>query len=105
VAWPRGAYTTAPDGGVLCDGTYIGQSVQPLLGAVRRLRRVLPRHHRVGAVVVVHPCGTGLLALPQPATSELIWLPAPDVAGHIGRRLRRGRTGVRPLVALTDYLL
>jgi hypothetical protein len=105
VAWPSGAYSTAPDGGVLCDGTYIGQSVQPLLGSVRRLRRVLPRHHRVGAVVVVHPCGSGLVALPETASSELTWLPSGDVTGHIGRQLRRGRAGVRPFVALTDHLL
>jgi hypothetical protein len=105
VAWPRGAYTTAPDGGVLCDGTYIGQSVQPLIGSVRRLRRRLPRPHRVGAVVVVHPCDTGRLALPVSASAELTWLPAREVTGQIGGRLRRSRSAVRPLVALTDYLL
>lgn len=105
VAWPRGDYTTAPDGRVLCDGTYIGQSVQPLVGSVRRLRRVLPRPHRIGAVVVVHPCDTGRLALPATAPAELTWLAARDVPRQIGGRLRRGRGGVRPLVALTDYLL
>src|SRR5690349_17664707 len=41
VAWPSGAYTVTPQGCVLCDGTYIGQSVHPLLGSVRRLRRLV----------------------------------------------------------------
>jgi hypothetical protein len=95
VAWPRGAYSTGPDGGVLCEGTYIGQSVHQLVGSVRRLRRRMPRH-RVGAVVVVHPSGSGHLSLPETAPAELTWLPPGEVAGHIGRRLRRVRTGIRP---------
>lgn len=91
VAWPRGAYATGPDGGVLCEGTYIGQSVHQLVGSVRRLRRRLPRH-RVGAVVVVHPSGAGRLALPETAPAELTWLAPDEVAGHLVRRLGRVRT-------------
>ena len=86
VAWPRGAYTTGPDGGVLCEGTYIGQSVQQLIGSVRRLRCGMPRH-RVGAVVVVHPSGAGRLALPATTPAELTWLGPDEVAGHIGRAI------------------
>jgi len=83
VAWPCGAYSTGPDGDVLCEGTYIGQSVQQLLGSVRRLRRRLPRH-RVGAVVVVHPSGAGRLWLPRTAPPGLTWLPPEEVVGHLG---------------------
>ncbi|MFD0522432.1 hypothetical protein [Paractinoplanes durhamensis] len=54
VAWPAGAYTVTPQGFVLCDGVYIGQSVHTLAGSVRTLRRVAGRRV-VGAVVVVHP--------------------------------------------------
>lgn len=106
VAWPCGVYTTAPDGGVLCDGVYIGQSVRPLVRAVRRLRRALPRPSQVGAVVVVHPSDAGVLDLPKAAPAELIWLPAGELAGHLGRRLRRDGTQVRPhtVGALAEHL-
>src|SRR4051794_38117893 len=52
VAWPSGIYSTTTEGRILCDGVYIGQSVRPLLGAVRRLRRTLRHRHRVSAVIV-----------------------------------------------------
>ena len=87
VAWPVGGYTTTPQGRVLCDGTYIGQSVRPLLGACRRLHRVLPRH-RVAAAVVVHPCGPGTLTLPQAAPPALLWLPPDEVRRRVSRQLR-----------------
>lgn len=90
VAWPRGAYTTTPSGGVLCDGTYIGQSVHPLIGSVRRLRRVL-RHGRVAAVVVVFPTGGGTPSLPDTKSPELAWLSPGEVQSHIALGLRRRR--------------
>ncbi|GAA0566444.1 hypothetical protein GCM10010172_57800 [Paractinoplanes ferrugineus] len=86
VAWPSGAYSLTPQGQVLCDGTYIGQSVQTLLGSVRQLRRVARRRH-VGAVVVVHPSGSGTPALPAgPA-----WLPPAEAGARIANRLRLRR--------------
>jgi hypothetical protein len=87
VAWPAGAYSTTPQGGVLCDGTYIGQSVRPLLGAVRHLRRRLHKRE-VAAVVVVHPSGVGTPALPMTAPAGLSWLPPEEVCRHLVRRLR-----------------
>ncbi|MEU4242605.1 hypothetical protein [Actinoplanes sp. NPDC026619] len=86
VAWPSGAYTVLPEGGVLCDGTYIGQSVQPLLGAVRRLRRTVPRR-RIGALVVVHPSDAGAPSLPAWSPGGPAWLPPAEVRTHVARRL------------------
>ncbi|GAA2644780.1 hypothetical protein [Paractinoplanes durhamensis] len=82
VAWPAGAYTVTPQGFVLCDGVYIGQSVHTLAGSVRTLRRVAGRRV-VGAVVVVHPSGPGTPSLPVgPA-----WIRPADVPAQIARRL------------------
>ncbi|MFI5890229.1 hypothetical protein ACIA5D_08910 [Actinoplanes sp. NPDC051513] len=93
VAWPAGAYSTTPQGGVLCDGTYIGQSVHPLLGAVRHLRRRLHKRE-VAAIVVVHPSGAGTPALPPTAPAGLSWLPPEEVCRHLVGRLR-SRVSVR----------
>jgi len=95
VAWPVGSYTVAADGRVLCDGIYIGQSVGPLIGSIHRLRHTLPPHHRVSAVIVVHPYGAGPSALPESTPAALTWVRPVDAAGHIGYRLRRGRRGSR----------
>ena len=86
VAWPTGAYTVTSQGNVLCDGTYIGQSVRPLLGSVRLLRR-LARRRLVGAVVVVHPSGVGRPSLPAFSPAGPVWLPPDEVRSHIARRL------------------
>jgi hypothetical protein len=96
VAWPAGDYTTTPDGGVLCDGAYIGQSIGPLVGTARRLRRVLPRPHQVGAFVVVHPCDAGVPTLPASAPAELTWLPPGKVINHVGRTLSQPCARRRP---------
>jgi hypothetical protein len=91
VAWPSGSYTVAADGCVLCDGTYIGQSVHPLLGSVRLLRRLV-RRLVVGAVVVVHPSGSGSPSLPPRSPGGILWLPPSTVRSHLSRRLLlRGR--------------
>lgn len=87
VAWPGGIYSTTPDGRVHCDGIYIGQSVRPLIGAVRRLWRTLPGLHRVAAVVVVHPYGCGPAALPETTHPALAWLRPANAAAYIGDRL------------------
>jgi hypothetical protein len=91
VAWPSGAYTVTPEGCVHCDGTYIGQSVHPLLGSVRHLRRLV-RRLVVGAVVVVHPSGPGAPCLPPVSPGGIRWLPPSTVRSHVSRRLLlRGR--------------
>jgi hypothetical protein len=93
VAWPAGEYTVGPHGRVLCDGTYIGQSVLPLIGSVRLLRRVV-RRRRIGAVVVVHPSGAGAPSLPVSSPAGPAWLAPDKVGSHIARRLllRRSET-------------
>jgi hypothetical protein len=86
VAWPCGTYTVTPQGCVLCDGTYIGQSVDPLRGSVRLLRRLVRRRH-IGAIVVVHPAGAGVPSLPANSPAGPVWLRPGDVRSHIARRL------------------
>lgn len=92
VAWPPGSYATAPGGAVLCDDTYIGQSVHPLIGAVRGLRRLLSRGHRVSAVVVVHPSAAGPLVLPAATGAEVAWTHPGEAVRTISRRLLRRRS-------------
>jgi hypothetical protein len=86
VAWPSGAYTVTSQGYVLCDGTYIGQSVQALLGSVRLLRRAVHRR-RIAAIVVVHPCDEGRPSLPAVSPAGPVWLSPDEVHLHIARRL------------------
>ena len=98
VAWPAGTYTVTPRGSVLCDGTYIGQSVRPLWCSVRLLRRQV-RGRRVGAIVVVHASGEGRPALPANCPAGPVWLPPDEVRAHIAGRLfprRLVRAGSRP---------
>jgi len=91
VAWPSGCYSVTADGGVHCDGTYIGQSVHPLLGSVRLLRRVV-RRLAVGAVVVVHPSGQATPSLPLHSPAGVVWLPPARLRSYVSRRLLlRGR--------------
>lgn len=104
VAWPPGSYATAPGGEVMCDDIYIGQSVQPLVGAVRRLRRLLPRGHRVSAVVIVHPSIAGRLSLPAATGGEVTLVHAGEAVRVVGRRLaRRGSPAV--VAPLLSHLL
>ena len=88
VAWPPGWYRTGVDGRIHCDGQYIGQSVDPLLAAIRSVRATLPRRHRVSALVVVYSSGTGRYALPT-ATDELAWTLAGDAPRYLRERLAR----------------
>ena len=92
VAWPPGSYEISTAGAVHCGGVYIGQSARPLLGAVRRLRRLHPRGHRVGAVVVVHRSVDGHLELPVATGSDVTWILADHALAVIRRRLRAGGT-------------
>ncbi|XVU22766.1 hypothetical protein ACQPZJ_36660 [Actinoplanes sp. CA-054009] len=86
VAWPSGSYSVTPEGRVLCDGVYIGQSVHPLLCSVRLLRR-LSRGRQIGAAVVVHPAGAGTPSLPALSPAGPSWLLPGAVGPHIARRL------------------
>ena len=91
VAWPPGSYATSAAGAVYCGDVYIGQSSRPLLAAVRRLRRLQPRGHRVSAVVVVHPSLDGRLDLPAATGTEVTWIAAGDAVAAIRGRLRSGQ--------------
>jgi hypothetical protein len=94
VAWPSGSYTVTPGGCVLCDGTYIGQSVLPLLASVRLMRRVV-RRLTVGAVVVVHPSGHDRPALPVGIGSVGIgWIPPSKLCSHVSQRLLLRRRAI-----------
>ncbi len=95
VAWPPGRYAAEATGRIYCGGTYIGQSVRPLLDAVRYWRQILPSGHRVSALVVVHPTTAGDLALP-PTTRGLTWSHADDAVRDIRGRL----TGVRQAISM-----
>jgi hypothetical protein len=100
VAWPPGRYLTTTTGRIHCDGVYIGQSVRPLIAAVRHWREVLPRTHRVSAVVVVHPTADGDVALPPATARDLAWVHADSAVDDIRQRLPRGRqAGSRTVVA------
>jgi len=94
VAWPPGHYETMPGGRICCDDVYIGQSVRPLRRAVRQWRAVLPRGHRVSAMVVVHPAGEGTLTLPPGLPGELTWVLAGEAIQDLRRRVVRGRQAV-----------
>jgi len=94
VAWPPGQYAARTAGRIHCDGMYIGQSVRPLINAVRHWRQTLPRGHRVSAMVVVYPTTAGRLTLPAPATRDLAWTCADDAVRAIQARLPRGQPAV-----------
>jgi hypothetical protein len=100
VAWPDGTYSTGPDGGVRCGGVYIGQTVRPLLEAVRRLRRTLPDDFRIGGVVVVHPSTPAAPTLPATVPAGLSWLTPGGLTSHVRRRVRRAlycQTDTKPV--------
>jgi hypothetical protein len=100
VAWPPGQYQARADGRIDCDGTYIGQSVLPLVNAVRYRRDALPRGHRVGALVVVYPTAEGGLALPATVAEEVAWTRACDAARALRARLPSGRPASARAVAV-----
>jgi hypothetical protein len=100
VAWPPGRYQARAYGRIHCDGTYIGQSVLPLVNAVRYWRDALPRGHRVGALVVVHPTVEGDLALPATVAEELAWTRACDAVRTLRGRLPGGRPASARAVAV-----
>lgn len=109
VAWPPGRYSAAESGRINCDGVYIGQSVRPLAGAVRRWQEMLPDDHWVSALVVVHPTAAGELALPGAASRQVGWAGACDAVRELRTRLPGDRqatsmTAVAALVAAAAEL-
>jgi hypothetical protein len=101
VAWPGGRYELDEDGRIRCDGIHIGQSVVTLMAAVRYWRGVLPRSHRVSALIVVHPAGTGEPRLPAGTVVDLAWTTADDVLALISERVpRRPAVSTRSFAAL-----
>jgi hypothetical protein len=91
VAWPPGQYVVTAGGRICCDGPYIGQSMHPLMNAVRHWREILPSGHRVKGLVVVHPAAEGCLGLPGAATRDIVWAHADDAVDEIRTHLPRGR--------------
>lgn len=94
VAWPPGHYAATEAGQIHCDGVYIGQSAGPLLAAVKHWRAMLPRGHRVRAIVVVYPTTPGELLLPGPSKRGLAWTRSSEVVSDILAYLPSGRPGV-----------
>jgi hypothetical protein len=91
VAWPPGCYGIDMSGRVNCDGRYIGQSVQPLVDAVRHWRTLLPRSHRVSALVVVHTARDGRYTLPVDVGPDVAWVRMDDALDHVAARVSRHR--------------
>ena len=83
VAWPPGRYEADPDGRILCDGTYIGQSVQALRTVARQWAGLLPRNHRVMAAVVVHRTAKGEITLPAGRPKDLTWVLADNAIAEL----------------------
>ncbi len=104
VAWPPGRYTTTPQGRVLCDGVYTGQSAGPLIAATGHWQALLQAGHRVSAVVVVHPTAAGDLALPDATDPGPAWTgpeqAAPSIRAHLPRG--QGTASARAIAALIE---
>jgi len=106
VAWPPGRYETSPDGRILCDGVYIGQSVQALRTAARQWSGLLPRNHRVMAAVVVHRTAKGEMTLPAGGPKDLTWVLADNAIAELWPCIAGGgrevsRNAVATLMAST----
>jgi hypothetical protein len=87
VAWPPGQYETGSNGHIRCDGTYIGQSVQALRDSARHWSELLPRNHKVAAMVVVHPAGPGHLTLPAQGPKGPVWVLASSAIQELQQRI------------------
>ena len=96
VAWPPGQYATLPTGKIYCDGRYIGQSVRPMIDAVRYWRGLLPTGHQVSGLVIIHPTPDGGLAPPPPTPTptDLFWSRAHEAVRDLGVRLPPGKQPV-----------
>jgi hypothetical protein len=96
VAWPPGTYAATPAGKIHCDGRYIGQSVHPLIAAVRHWRGLLPADHQVTGLVIIHPTrGCALApAPPEPTSADLFWARAHEAVRDLTSRLPPGKQPV-----------
>lgn len=94
VAWPPGRYVATSAGYIHCDGVYTGQSAGPLMAAVRHWRAILPRGHRVKAIVVVYPTDQGVLSLPGPSAHGVAWTRSAEVVSDIRAYLPAGRIAI-----------
>jgi hypothetical protein len=108
VAWPPGCYEAAANGHVHCDGTYIGQSVRPLIASVRHWQELLPKNHQVRAMIVVHAAAGCSVQLPA-TTRNLSWVLADGALHDIRQDIQRGhqavsRNAVAALIAATPGL-
>lgn len=100
VAWPPGRYETAGDGRIHCDGTYIGQSVRPLLAAVQQWQDHLGKRYYVSAVLVVHTDAEGEIMLSTGACDGLAMIRSEYAIGQIRQRILDAPQAVsRDLVA------
>lgn len=102
VTWPPGRYTLTAGGQIHCDGVYTGQSACPLMTAVRYWQAVLPRGHRVRAVVIVYLAAPGSMSLPAQSARGPVWARADDALGLIRAHLPSGRPAIssRAVLAL-----
>jgi hypothetical protein len=94
VAWPPGCYETGANGRIYCDGMYIGQTVSPLVAAVRHWQELLPQNHRVTAMIVVHAAAGDSITLPASRQKTLTWVPAGEAVGSILQRISNGHQSV-----------
>lgn len=87
VAWPSGHYELTPGGRITCDGVYIGQSVAPLMVAVRYWQEILPGGHAVRAAIVVYPACPRSPMLPKSSAAHLSLATASDFVSDLRKFL------------------
>lgn len=85
VLWPPGHYEAGRDGRVYCDRVYTGQTAADLAATTRLWRRILPRGHRVSALVIVHSAGGGRVTLPSGGPDDVAWVHPEDAVRTIRR--------------------
>jgi len=86
-----GKYTKLPTGQIYCDSRYIGQSVLPMISAVRHWRHTADRPQVTG-LVIVHPTPDRALAPapPAPPSADLFWARAHESVRDLSCRLPPG---------------
>lgn len=102
VTWPPGHYAMTASGRIHCDSVYTGQSANSLMAAVGHWQAVLPRGHRVSAIVVVYPAIPGGMSLPAHSARGPVWATAGDALSLIRAHLPSGQPAIssRAVLAL-----